>query len=331
MTMRIGLIGCGGISRAHRTAMAKIDDAEFIAFCDIEVDRAEAARAAEGRGQTYSSVEAMLAAESLDGVVICTRPTARTELIAAAGAAGLPILCEKPPAAELETARRTEAAIRQHDATVSIGFLFRYLAVVDRLREVIAERPVAYVRSRYLAQLVTDAAIEGGLWYLLKEQSGGMIVDQGIHNLDLIRFLFGDVQEVLALGGFRSFERSARNTAEDTAVIQFVTDSGVYASHVHCWGTSRWDNQMEVVGRDFDLTVDLNRSTLTGQVDGAPLTLDKKVDGMELEQRAWLAAIKRQDRSLIRCDHADAAGSLALALALNRSIESGRVEAVEQL
>ena len=331
MAVKLGLIGCGGISKAHRKAMANIGDADFVAFCDIEVARAEEAQAAEGRGRAYPHVDAMLATETLDGVVICTRPTARTELIAAAAAAGLPILCEKPPAAELETARRTEQVIQQHDAVVSIGFLFRYLAVVDKLRELIAGRTVAYVRSRYLGQVVTDAAIESGLWYLMKEQSGGMIVDQGIHNLDLIRFLFGDVQQVLAQGGFRASKRGDRNTAEDTAVIQFITDSGVFASHVHCWGAGRWDNKVEVVGPDFDLTVDLNNSTLVGYVDGEPFSLDKKVDGIEMEQRALVEAIKQQDRSLIRCTHADAVGSLALTLAINRSIETRSFESVEQL
>jgi myo-inositol 2-dehydrogenase/D-chiro-inositol 1-dehydrogenase len=331
MTMKIGLIGCGGISNAHRGAMANIEHAQFVAFCDIIVAMAERAQQAEGRGKAYPSIEAMLDAEALDGVVICTRPSARTEPIAAAAARGLPILCEKPPAADLETARRTEQVIRQHDASVSIAFLFRYFTIVDELRRIIADRPVAYVQSRYLGQVVTPDAIDQGLWYLIKEKSGGMIVDQGIHNLDLIRFLFGDVNQVSAEGGFRLSSRSDRNTAEDTAVIQFVTDSGVYASHAHCWGADRWDNQIEVVGAGFDLVLNLNKNILTGHVDGEAVSFEGKVNGMELEQRAWLDAIKTNNPALIRCTHADAVGSLALALAINRSIETGRCEAVEQM
>lgn len=330
MTMKLGLIGCGGISRSHRKAMSRIDEAGFVAFCDIVLTRAAEAADAE-KGRAYADAEAMLDAETLDAVVICTPPTARTELIAAAAAGKLPILCEKPPASEMDTARRTEQVIQQHDATVSIGFLFRYLTVVEKLRELIADRPVAYIRSRYLGQVVTEATIESGLWFLIKERSGGMIVDQGIHNLDLIRFLFGDVKEVTAQGGWRTSKRSDRNTAEDTATVQFITGSGVYASHVHCWGNNRWDNKIEIAGADFDLTVDLNNSVLSGQIDGDEVHFAEKVDGIEMEQRAWLDAIAKQDRSLIRSSHADAVKSMSLALAINRSMETGRTEPVEQL
>ena len=328
--MKLGLIGCGGISKAHRKAMGKIDEAGFVAFCDIVLTRAEEAADAE-KGRAYADAKAMLDAESLDAVVICTPPTARTDLIAAAAARKLPILCEKPPAAEMDTARRTEQVIQQHDAMVSIGFLFRYLPVVERLRELIADRPVAYVRSRYLGEVVTKASIKSGLWFLIKERSGGMIVDQGIHNLDVIRFLFGDAKEVTAQGGWRTSKRSDRNTAEDTATVQFTTDSGVFASHVHCWGNNRWDNKIEVAGSDFDLTVDLNNSVLTGQIDGKEIRFAEKADGIEMEQRAWLEAIAAGDRSLVRSPHADAVGSLALALAINRSMETDKTEPVERL
>ena len=108
MGMNLGLIGCGGISQAHRKGMSNIKDARFVAFCDIVLSRAEDAVKAESTGHAYPHCDAMLDAETLDGVVICTPPDARTELIAAAAARGLPILCEKPPAFEMDTARRTE-------------------------------------------------------------------------------------------------------------------------------------------------------------------------------------------------------------------------------
>lgn len=332
MGLSFGLIGCGGISAAHRQAMRRIDGADFVAFCDLEVERADAARQEENAGRAYADFDEMLDAGGLDGIVIATPPSVRTGPIASAARRGLPVLCEKPPAADLETARRTESAIREHSGVVSVAFLFRYYSVVDKLRELIAGRPVAAVRSRYLGDVANNKGLVGERgWFLIKEKSGGMIIDQGIHNLDLIRFLFGDVSEVVAQGAWRTRARSPENTAEDTATIQFRTATGVLVSHVHCWGHNRWCNEIEVIGADFGLTLDLNDQRLIGAVAGDQIDFEAKGDGFEAEQRAWIAAVKTGDRDTIRSPHADASASLALALAANRAMETGNREPVEPL
>ena len=244
----------------------------------------------------------------------------------------MPVLCEKPPAFELDTARATEQIIQQHDALVSIGFLFRYAPAVAKMQELIANRTVATVRSRYLGDVANNPSFkEERAWFLIKEKSGGMIVDQGIHNLDLMRYLFGNVNEVIAQGAFRTRSRSETHTAEDTATLQFTTDAGVLCTHTHCWGANRWSNEIEVIGADYDLLIDLNAQVLTGQIDSEPVEFARDINLIQSEQEAWLKAIRTGDRSLIRSTHADAAASLALALAVNRSMETGRSELLEAL
>jgi predicted dehydrogenase len=330
-TLNLGLIGCGGISHAHRQAMKQQSDARFVAFCDTDASKSQQAASEDG-GTAYTDVQQMLDEQDLDGVVICTPPTVRTELITAAASRGLPIFCEKPPAMTLETARCIEQVIAQNNVLVSVGFLFRYFPVVDRLRELVGDRKVAYARSRYLGNVANNPEFQSKPWYFLKEQSGGPVVDQAIHVLDLIRFLFGDADVVAAQGGFRTRPHDPNNnTAEDTVTLQFVTQTGVLVSHSHCWGHCRWLDELEVTGADFSFLVDLNNQRLTGVNGDQDIYFEQPVNGYFYEQRAWLNAIRTGDRSSIRSSYADAAKSLALCLAVNRSIESGNPKRVEAL
>ncbi|GIW93932.1 MAG: hypothetical protein KatS3mg110_1973 [Pirellulaceae bacterium] len=326
--LRIGLIGCGKISRTHREAMKRQADAAFVAFCDTDFAKAQQA-ASEDAGAAYSDVDRMLDEQALDGVIICTPPMFRTELIEAAARRGLPILCEKPPANSLEMARRTQEIISQYNALVSVGFLFRYYPLVDRLKALIRDRPVAYVRSRYLGHVVNNPVFEQTkTWYLRKDLSGGPILDQAIHVLDLVRYLFGDVQKVSAQGAFRIRPSDTINTAEDTVTVQFTTCSGVLVSHSHCWGHYRWVDELEVTGAEFSFVLDLNAQRLRG-VDGPEeIELNDTTNGFEQEQSAWLEAIRTGNRSLVRSTYEDAVKSLALCLAINRSMESQQAEMV---
>jgi predicted dehydrogenase len=331
MTLQIGLIGCGGISHAHRHAMKDQSEARFVAFCDTDEPKAHEAANAEG-GKAFVDVERMLDDQRLNGIVICTPPTVRAQPMEAAARRGLPVLCEKPPAMTLDVARQSEQIIARYNAIVSVAFLFRYFPVVDRLRELIDNRPVAYAHSRYLGNVANNTEFQQSKpWFLLKEQSGGPILDQAIHLLDLVRFLFGDVDEVFAQGGFRTRARDESNTAEDTVTLQFVTHSGVLASHSHCWGHDRWLDELEITGADFRLLIDLNTQRLTGINRGENVDCQLAVNGYQREQRVWLDVIRTGDRSLIRSPHADAARSLALCLAVNRSVDSGHPEKVEPL
>jgi predicted dehydrogenase len=149
--------------------------------------------------------------------------------------------------------------------------------------------------------------------------------------LDLIRFLFGDADQVTAQGGFRTGKRSQTNTAEDTVCLQFATRAGILVSHCHCWGSDRWLDEMEVTGSDFSLVVDLNHQKLSGIDRGEEVFLEHPVNGFAAEQRAWLDAIRTGDRTSIRSTYADATRSLSLCLAVNRSVESGLPERVRSL
>src|SRR5688500_14485713 len=98
--LKIGLVGCGGIGAVHAKSWAQVDGARVVAACDADLSRAEATGA-----RAYTHFDAMLAAEELDAVDICTPPHLHAGLATAALKKGIPTLCEKPLARTPEEAR----------------------------------------------------------------------------------------------------------------------------------------------------------------------------------------------------------------------------------
>jgi len=110
MSVRIGFIGVGGVAQGHMQNLSSIGDAELVAYCDLELDRAQQA-AEEHGGRAYRDFEKMLDNEQLDALVICTPPFAHGDIELAACEKGLHMLIEKPVALSTELAPQIQQAI----------------------------------------------------------------------------------------------------------------------------------------------------------------------------------------------------------------------------
>lgn len=109
MSLKIGIIGCGGIANGkHMPALAQIDTVEMVAFCDVIEERAEKAKAEFGTeyAKVYTDYQQMLADTSLDIVHVCTPNASHAELSIAAMEADCHVMCEKPMAKTSEEARK---------------------------------------------------------------------------------------------------------------------------------------------------------------------------------------------------------------------------------
>ena len=105
MPIRIGFVGIGWIAGTHMDALSQLEDAQPVAFCDLDSGRAERAAARFG-GRAYTDWRAMLDAESLDALYICLPPHAHDGVEIAAAERGIHLFVEKPVARDLDYARR---------------------------------------------------------------------------------------------------------------------------------------------------------------------------------------------------------------------------------
>ncbi len=328
--LRVAFIGVGGIAQRHLQSLRALgpERARPAAFCDVELGRAERA-AAEHGGNPYTDFTHMLEAEpDLDAVFICTPPFARAEPIAAVAQRGLAVFCEKPPAFDAEQGRRALSAIRRAGVVSNVGFMYRWLRPVDRARELLAGRGLAAVRSAFLC----GPAVERNLpaWFYLQNRSGGPLMDQAIHVLDLHRYFAGEVAAVHALANTVFRERDADFTIQETYTLNLAYAGGAIATHVHSWACTAAMGQVELISDRARLTVDLYANRLSGTVDGRAIDEAFTDDPYLREVDQFLAAVAAGDPTGLRSPYADGLNTCAVTWAGLRSAESGRPETPER-
>ena len=196
MTVKVGFIGAGNISRAHRRHLKRIDDVAVVAVCDV--DRTKAAEAAaEWGASVFTDYRIMLDKVALDAVYICVPPFAHETQEVLAAEKGIALFVEKPIALHMETAREADAAIREHGVISCVGFQGRYLDIIGKTRDLLASRPAGLAIGYWMGGL------PGTPWWRRKQMSGGQAVEQTVHVTDMARYLFGDVKTVYAGGPYR--------------------------------------------------------------------------------------------------------------------------------
>ncbi|MCW3844302.1 Gfo/Idh/MocA family oxidoreductase [Micromonospora yasonensis] len=191
-TCRVGLVGAGGVAQRHARVLTGFEDVELLGVTDVAPDAAAALAGAYG-ARTFRDVDALLAAGP-DAVYVCVPPFAHGPAEEAVIAAGVPLFVEKPVAVDLETAERIGALVEQRGLLTGVGHHWRYLHIVEEARQLLVGRPVRMVNGAWLDKVPPVA------WWARRDRSGGPVVEQAAHVLDLVRLLVGEATEVTAYG-----------------------------------------------------------------------------------------------------------------------------------
>jgi predicted dehydrogenase len=248
MTMvRVAIIGAGNIGRI-RARLAQHSPASRLEFvADLDLARAKDLAYATGAAAT-SDWKAAIQSPAVDAVVICTPTKFHAEAIRTSLEAGKDVLCEKPLARSAEEAKAVARLAESNGLVLKTGFNYRYMAHVRKAKEMIdsgALGQLYLLRCRYghggcpgyEQRWCTDLDLSGG----------GALLEQGIHILDLTRYLLGEPSRVLA-----STSRFFWNfpAVEDNCFLLLRTwESQTAEIHVS-W--TQWINlfSLEIFGRD---------------------------------------------------------------------------------
>ncbi|MFD6178985.1 MULTISPECIES: Gfo/Idh/MocA family protein [unclassified Isoptericola] len=202
--LTIGIVGTGGIARAHVAGYQRFgDQCEIVALCDPAPGRAEAMRAELGLegARVYEDAAQMLAAENLDLVSVATPPSTHAELSIAALEAGVDVLVEKPMAPSLEECDAMIAAAERNGRLLSVVAQNRFRDDIATLKEVL---------DSGLAGPVTHAQVSSAWWrgteyYDLwwrgtwESEGGGCTLNHAIHHLDMTLWMLGSPQAVTSV------------------------------------------------------------------------------------------------------------------------------------
>ncbi|MAE62684.1 MAG: hypothetical protein CMJ18_00305 [Phycisphaeraceae bacterium] len=320
--MKVAVVGLGGPGEKHARHITDSGKADVVAFVDIESSKAEAAARQYG-AVAFTDVEEMLDQSSVDAVFLCTPPWTRTELIPRIARRGLALFCEKPPARTLADADRCRTAIEQAGIINSVGFMYRWAEVVHRMRELLEGRPVNCCMVRGIWTVLFWDGLPG--WYFDKRRSGGAIVDQGVHLIDAVRYVLqDDVTSVHAFADNLIVPKTESTTVEDTVSINLRFARGTLGTYAHVWAHRGWVWQFDCIGEDFYLTCDLSlQHRLSGYIGDEKVDLRTEDDCYVTEIERFLDAVAANDQSVVRSSYADSIRSLAAALAINESMDTG--------
>lgn len=228
--LRIGIAGCGAISRNHLEAFRALDHVIVAGVCDIDLDRARGTAEAWGIPAAVNTVRELLDL-GLDIISVCTPHPTHEEVVLQAAASGVHVLCEKPIAIELASAERMVKACG--DAGVKLGVLFqrRFWAAAQRIRAAIDDgtlgRPIMGQCSVMLHREPDYYSRDAwrGTW---ANDGGGVLMTQAIHYIDLLQWFMGDVAEVY--GKIATYKHGEHIEVEDSATAVITFTSGAMAT-----------------------------------------------------------------------------------------------------
>ena len=240
---RAAIVGTGAIAAAHAEALrAAGDRVELVAVVDVDADRASAFAEEWGVPRAHPTSTALLEAEELDFVHVCTPPRHHVPLALECLAANVHVLVEKPPALSLGEVDALIAAERASDGRVATVFQHRFGPAAVRLRRLVSEG--VFGRS-FVAKCDTlwyrgDAYFDvpwRGTW---ESEGGGPTVGHGIHQFDLLLSVLGPWREIRAVA-----VRQARDVqTEDVSMALVTFADGTVASVVNSLLSPRETSQL---------------------------------------------------------------------------------------
>lgn len=226
--LRAGIIGCGNVAGNHAVAYRDLPGVELVACGDLQPDRA--ARFAAHHGTVAAGLDDLFD-HDLDLISVCTPHPTHEDVVTTAAARGVHVLCEKPIAIELAAANRMIAACEAAGVTLGVLFQRRFWPAARRIREAIDDdtlgTPVLGHASVLLHRDASYYTADAwrGMW---ANDGGGVLMTQAVHNIDLLQWFMGDVEEVSA--AHTTVKHGAAIEVEDTAVATLRSSSGGLAT-----------------------------------------------------------------------------------------------------
>lgn len=324
--LRIALVGCGLISEAHvRGYASHADRARMVTCCDVDLGKAEARAAQAGTARVTTSFQEVLEDPAVDAIDLCTPPHLHPDAVIAAARAGKHICCQKPLARTLGECEAMDEAAQAAGVVLYYAELYRTMPAAVMARDVIATGRI----GELVGLQATYAHWQGGAYlgtawrYDPKVSGGGQLLDGGIHTLDLLRLVGGEVEAVSC------FTRRVRPElgGEDTAVVNLRFEGGHFGTMMstQAAGTHFPGPMCSAFGTEGILTIAGPFGALALHQDGLPgrreVLLEERADLFAVMLGCFLDAIEgAPSPSPARLGWED----LRLVLAAYRSAETGR-------
>jgi predicted dehydrogenase len=312
---RIGFIGAGGIAGRHVGTLRQMPDVEIVGFADPDFDRAQTMASTVG-ARAYVSHQDLIEREALDAIYICVPPFAHGDPEGAAIDAGLPFFVEKPLSLQIADAETISRAVEASGLTTAVGYHWRYLDTVKEARGLLRDTPAQLVTGYWLDQTPPPQ------WWWHEAQSGGQIVEQATHVIDLARHLVGEIVEVYAAASPALMRADFPGLDVATAMSVTLKFAGGAVGTLATTCVLRWGHRIGLHLFGDGLAIELSDREIIVDVGRGRPVRESGVDPVQLEDRDFINAVRGLPNR-IRSPYREALKSHRVALAIASSSRSG--------
>ena len=347
---KLAIIGCGGIGSYHLGHFLGFKDiVELAGFCDLIPERAQSFVEKAGCGKAFTNYVEMYDEIQPDMVFICVPPYCHGEIEFETIKRGIHFFVEKPLALDLNLAREIRDAAEAKGLITASGFQCRYSNIVEPNVEFCKNTEIVFIDCTRIG------GVPGVFWWRDKDLSGGQAVEQTIHQFDIIRYVFGEPEEVCSYAT-RGFVKEWDNYNTDdcsVTIVKFKNGTiGTISTGDYATSGNSFDSKIIFSGRDkrAELKI-LGTFEVFGEAPAAPkegeggfvikgdgalgaaskdTTLYRQDgDAGILCDRTFIEAVISGDGSKIRSSYRDAFKSVSFTMACNESMATGKPVKVE--
>jgi predicted dehydrogenase len=230
--LKFGIVGAGGIAQAYAQAFNESTCCSLVAIADIREDAATALAEIVG-GKVYSD-HRQLAELELDAIIVATPPSTHAEIACYFMDRGIPVLCEKPLCTNSADAEKMIHTAAVNDVLFTMASKFRYCDDVIKAKGILASGMLGDVLQ--FENAFTAKVDMSQRWNSNAEMSGGgVLIDNGTHSVDIIRYFLGGIESVLVVeaGGTQGL------AVDENIKMLAKTIGGVTSSVDLTWGINK--------------------------------------------------------------------------------------------
>lgn len=296
--MKVASIGTGGICHRHLQVLSYEPDVEIVGHVTRTLEHAEDAARRWG-GRAYTDVSHLLEHEQLDAAWICVPPNAHGRIEQSLIAREIPFFVEKPLDADCVTAQRIAEDVARARLIVGVGYHWRAMDTIPEVKRILAANPPHMIVGAW------HDATPPPPWWRHEQESGGQMVEQTTHLIDLARHLAGGANVVAA--GANRHERESFPDADvddvSAALLRFTSGAiGVFSST--CLLARGAAIYVQFVCDDLLVTVTQNSVVYESGTERREV--HRKADPIAAEDKAFLNAVRTGNGDSVFASYADA-------------------------
>lgn len=319
-TLRFGLIGAGAIAQTYAPAFEQSGSARVVAVADTRAEAA-AALAERLKASAFCSPRALADGIDVDAVVIATPPDRHPEIAIDFLRRGVHVLCEKPFSLDVASARSMAEAARASGAVLTMASKFRYVDDVVKAKSLMASGSLGEVvlfenaftsRVDMTQRWNSDPRVSGG----------GVLVDNGTHSVDIMRYLHGPIAEVQVVEG----KRVQGLNVDETVHVHARSAKGVDGTIDLSWSINKeLDRYISLYGSEGTVVVGWRESKFRPAKSREWISIGKGYDKFQAfrsQIENFVRAVAGREPLLITPE--DAIASVEVIQAAQRSLAESR-------